>query len=104
MIASSRQSVAAALDQASKADLHRARLDVVDGAPADGVAGPLHQRMVDEQELPDIENAKELYSLPLTTWIWLQPWAAANNHVNFIKRSARNSLPTQSGISAMAAE
>jgi hypothetical protein len=51
-----------------------------------------------------LENAKELYSLPLTTWIWPQPWAAANNHVNFIKRSARNSLPTQSGISAMAAE
>ena len=50
------------------------------------------------------ENAKELYSLPLTTWIWLQPWAAANNHVNFIKRSAGNSLPMRSGISAMAAE
>ena len=37
-----------------------------------------------------IENARELYSLPLTTWIWLQPWAAANNHVNFIKRSAKH--------------
>ena len=46
-----------------------------------------------------VENAKELYSLPLTTWIWLQPWAAANNHVNFIKRSAKSSLPTQSGPS-----
>src|SRR6185369_11727770 len=43
------------------------------------------------------ENAKELYSLPLTTWIWLQPWAAANNHVNFIKRSAKPSSATQSG-------
>jgi hypothetical protein len=51
-----------------------------------------------------LETAKELYSLPLTTWIWLQPWAAANNHVNFIKRSARNSTSTQSGNSAMAAE
>jgi hypothetical protein len=50
------------------------------------------------------ENAKELYSLPLTTWIWVQPWAAANNHVNFIRRSARNSSPMQSGISAIAAE
>jgi hypothetical protein len=45
------------------------------------------------------ENAQELYSLPLTTWIWLQPWAAANNHVNFIKRSAKSSSPTQSGPS-----
>jgi hypothetical protein len=45
------------------------------------------------------ENAKEFYSLPLTTWIWLQPWAAANNHVNFIKRSAKSSSPTQSGPS-----
>jgi hypothetical protein len=51
-----------------------------------------------------LENAKELYSLPLTTWIWLQPWAAANNHINFIKRNARGSLPGQSGISAIAAE
>lgn len=51
-----------------------------------------------------IENARELYSLPLTTWIWVQPWAAANNHVNFIRRSAKNSMPMQSGISAMAAE
>ena len=46
-----------------------------------------------------IEAAKELYSLPLTTWIWLQPWAAANNHANFIKRSAKSSSPTQSGSS-----
>lgn len=46
-----------------------------------------------------VENAKELYSLPLTTWIWLQPWTAANNHVNFIKRSAKSSSPTQSGTS-----
>lgn len=46
-----------------------------------------------------LESAKELYSMPLTTWIWVQPWAAANNHVNFIKRSARNSSPTQSGPS-----
>lgn len=50
-----------------------------------------------------VENAKELYSLPLTTWIWLQPWAAANNHVNFIKRSAKNSTSTQSGTSETAA-
>ncbi len=46
-----------------------------------------------------LENAKELYSLPLTSWIWVQPWAAANNHVNFIKRSAKSSMPTQSGNS-----
>jgi len=51
-----------------------------------------------------LENAKELYSLPLTTWIWLQPWAAANNHINFIKRNAGGSSPGQSGISAIAAE
>lgn len=50
-----------------------------------------------------VENAKELYSLPLTTWIWLQPWAAANNHANFIKRSAKCSTPTQSGNSEEAA-
>ena len=46
-----------------------------------------------------IENARELYSLPLTSWIWVQPWAAANNHVNFIKRSAKSSIATQSGSS-----
>lgn len=46
-----------------------------------------------------VENANELYSLPLTSWIWVQPWAAANNHVNFIKRSAKSSSPTQSGTS-----
>lgn len=46
-----------------------------------------------------VEAATELYSLPLTTWIWLQPWAAANNHVNFIKRSAKSSIATQSGPS-----
>lgn len=47
-----------------------------------------------------VENAKELYSLPMTTWVWLQPWAAANNHVNFIKHSAKSSMPSQSGNSA----
>jgi hypothetical protein len=46
-----------------------------------------------------LDNANELYSLPLTTWIWIQPWAAANNHVNFIKRSAKSSTATQSGTS-----
>jgi hypothetical protein len=46
-----------------------------------------------------VENAKELYSLPLTTWVWVQPWAAANNHINFIKHSAKNSTSTQSGTS-----
>jgi hypothetical protein len=46
-----------------------------------------------------VENAKELYSLPLTTWIWVQPWAAANNHANFIKRSAKSSMLSQSGTS-----
>ena len=50
-----------------------------------------------------IENARELYSLPLTSWIWVQPWAAANNHVNFIKRSAKNSIATQSGNSEVGA-
>ncbi len=49
------------------------------------------------------EEAKELYSLPLTSWIWVQPWAAALNHVNFIKNSARNSTPSQSGNSETAA-
>jgi len=51
-----------------------------------------------------IENARELYSMPLTTWIWVQPWSAANNHVNFIRRSAGNSSNMQNGISAIAAE
>lgn len=51
-----------------------------------------------------IENARELYSLPLTTWIWLQPWAAANNHVNFFKRSAKTSSITPNGTFAIAAE
>ncbi len=46
-----------------------------------------------------VENAAELYLLPLTTWIWLQPWTAANNHANFIKRSAKSSTPTQGGNS-----
>lgn len=46
-----------------------------------------------------VENAKELYSLPMTAWLWVQPWAAANNHVNFIKRSAKSSMLTQSGPS-----
>jgi hypothetical protein len=50
-----------------------------------------------------VEAAKELYSLPLTTWIWLQPWSAANNHANFIKRSASSSSLTQSGTSETAA-
>lgn len=64
--------------------------------------------LVDPQTLEPIdepctvENARELYSLPLTTWIWLQPWAAANNHVNFIRRSAKGSLSTQSGTSETA--
>jgi hypothetical protein len=49
------------------------------------------------------ESARELYSLPLTSWIWLQPWAAANNHVNFIKRSAKGSTLTQSGTSEIVA-
>lgn len=46
-----------------------------------------------------IENAKELYSLPLTTWIFVQPWGAANNHSNFIKRSAKSSSDMPSGTS-----
>lgn len=45
------------------------------------------------------ENAKELYSLPMASWIWVQPWIAANNHANFIRRSAKSSTPTQSGRS-----
>ncbi len=54
----------------------------------------------DGKPLPcSTENAKELYSLPLTSWIWVQPWSAANNHVNFIKRSAKSSTSTQSGNS-----
>ncbi len=50
-----------------------------------------------------VESAKELYSLPLTTWIWGQAWVAAVNHANFIKRSAKGSTPTQSGPSETAA-
>lgn len=45
------------------------------------------------------ENAKDLYSLPMAAWIWVQPWLAANNAGNFIKRSASSSMRTQSGTS-----
>jgi hypothetical protein len=51
-----------------------------------------------------VEAAKELYSLPLTTWIWLQPWAAANNHANFIKRKSANSSDTLNGTSETVAQ
>jgi hypothetical protein len=51
-----------------------------------------------------IENAKDLYSRPMTTWIWGQPWVAANNHANFIKNSAKSSTLTQSGTSETAAD
>ncbi len=44
-------------------------------------------------------NALDLYSRPLTGWLWGQPWSDANNHVNFIKRSAKSSTATQSGTS-----
>jgi hypothetical protein len=50
------------------------------------------------------EAAKELYSLPNTLWLWAQVWQAASDPGNFIRHSAHNSLPGQSGISAIAAE
>lgn len=65
--------------------------------------------LVDPETLEPIDvpcnadEAKELYSLPLTTWIWVQPWAAANNHINFIKHSAKGSTLSQSGTSETAA-
>lgn len=49
------------------------------------------------------DEARELYSLPMTAWLWVQPWLAANSAVNFIKRSAGNSSSTQSGTSETAA-
>ncbi len=50
-----------------------------------------------------VEDAQDFYSRPLTAWIWGQAWAAANNHANFIKRSAKASTPMQSGTSEAAA-
>lgn len=44
-----------------------------------------------------IENAKELYALPDSRWLWASAWMAANNSANFIKRSAKGSTGTQSG-------
>lgn len=45
-----------------------------------------------------LENARELYALPDTRWLWGPAWVAANNSANFIKRSAKGSTATQSGV------
>ncbi|MEZ0060913.1 hypothetical protein ABIF26_006456 [Bradyrhizobium elkanii] len=61
--------------------------------------------LVDPEKLEQIEepctreNALELYSLPMAAWIWVQPWIDAVNPGNFIKRSAKGSMSTQSGPS-----
>ncbi|WP_439399083.1 hypothetical protein ACRQ5Q_16975 [Bradyrhizobium sp. PMVTL-01] len=49
-----------------------------------------------------LENAQELYALPDTRWLWGPAWAAANNSANFIKRSAKGSIATQSGTQSEA--
>lgn len=41
-------------------------------------------------------NAAELYSSPNMGWLFMQPWNAANNAANFIKRSAPSSTPSPS--------
>jgi hypothetical protein len=64
--------------------------------------------LVDLDTLDPIEEpctpqaAHDFYSV-CWSWIWLQPWVAMNNHVNFIKRSAASSTLTQSGTSETAA-
>ena len=42
------------------------------------------------------ENAVELYSAPGMNWLFVQPWAAAQNAANFIKRSATTSTSSPS--------
>jgi hypothetical protein len=49
------------------------------------------------------ENAKELYSAPGMNWLFIQPWVAANDAANFMKRSAPGSTPTPSTNSETAA-
>jgi hypothetical protein len=49
------------------------------------------------------ENAVELYSAPGMNWLFLQPWVAAQNAANFIKRSARTSTTSPSENSATVA-
>ncbi|MBN8960574.1 MAG: hypothetical protein J0H71_05535 [Rhizobiales bacterium] len=48
-------------------------------------------------------NAIELYSAPNMGWLFMQPWGAANNAANFIKRSATSSTTSPSTPSAAAA-
>lgn len=48
-------------------------------------------------------NAIELYSAPNMGWLFMQPWVAANNAANFIKRSATSSMPSPSTPSETAA-
>lgn len=50
-----------------------------------------------------VENAKELYSAPGLNWLFIQPWVAANDAANFMKRSAPASTPTPSTNSETAA-
>lgn len=49
-----------------------------------------------------LENAQELYALPDSRWLWGPAWVAANNSANFIKRSAKGSISTQSGTQSEA--
>ncbi|MCO5129740.1 MAG: hypothetical protein M9932_04150 [Xanthobacteraceae bacterium] len=49
------------------------------------------------------ENAAELYGAPNMGWLFMQPWTAANNAANFIKRSAKTSTTSPSTPSEAAA-
>lgn len=62
---------------------------------------PETQEAIDEP--CTIESAKDLYSRPMTAWLWSQPWMDAHKAGNFIKRSAKGSTSTQSGTSETAA-
>lgn len=42
------------------------------------------------------ENAGELYRAPNMGWFFMQPWTAANNPANFIRRSAKSSTSSPS--------
>lgn len=59
------------------------------------LVNPATREHMDEPCTP--ENAQELYALPDTRWLWGPAWLAANNSANFIKRSAKGSISTQSG-------
>lgn len=49
------------------------------------------------------DNAAELYAAPNMGWLFMQPWTAANNAANFIKRSAKTSTSSQKPPSETAA-